>query len=50
MDSIKRGENTFYTMVDGKKAGVGVYMEMFLRTHADGYWNDNLLALMECIN
>ncbi|MSP44398.1 MAG: DUF3892 domain-containing protein [Xanthobacteraceae bacterium] len=20
----------------------------YLRTHADGYWNDNLLALREC--
>ena len=45
---------TFYT-VDrgtGRKMYVGVVRENgklpFLRTHADGKWNDNLLALVEC--
>jgi hypothetical protein len=44
----------FYTVdrTTGKKVYVGVYREAgkvpFLRTHADGKWNDNLLALAEC--
>ena len=43
---------SFYTLVNGRKAYVGVYREAgkapYLKTHADGYWNDNLLALAEC--
>jgi hypothetical protein len=36
-----------------KRAEVGVVRPTdgrapFLRTHADGYWNDNLLSLMQC--
>jgi hypothetical protein len=44
----------FYTVdrTTGKKVYVGVWREAgkvpFLRTHADGKWNDNLLALTEC--
>jgi hypothetical protein len=51
IDSIKTGANTFYTLVGGKRAEVGVVNGSngdYLRTHADGYWNDNLLALPEC--
>jgi len=49
---IDRHEHTFYTLVGGKRANVGVAWEAgkspYLRTHADGYWNDNLLALPQC--
>jgi hypothetical protein len=46
--------NSFFTVdrVSGKRAYVGVVREAgkapFLRTYADGVWNDNLLALAEC--
>jgi hypothetical protein len=45
-------DNNFYTQVNGKRADVGVVSDehgKYLRTHADGYYNDNLLALPECI-
>jgi hypothetical protein len=51
VDSIKSKSNTFYTFVGGKRAEVGVVNGPngdYVRTHADGYWNDNLLALSEC--
>jgi Protein of unknown function (DUF3892) len=51
IDSIKGRSNTFYTLVGGKRAEVGVVNGPngeYVRTHADGYWNDNLLALTEC--
>lgn len=46
--------NSFYTVdrVSGKRAYIGVVREAgkapYLRTYADGVWNDNLLALVEC--
>ena len=51
--SINNGTNTFYVFEGGKRSGVGVVnpddgRAPFLRTYADGYWNDNLLALPEC--
>lgn len=52
--SIDAGANTFYTVdpVTGRRADVAVVREAgrqpFLRTHADGKWNNNLLALNEC--
>ena len=49
--SIEQGTNTFYTMVNNKRADVGVVdgpNGKYVRTHADGYYNDNLLALPEC--
>ncbi len=51
IDSIKGKTNTFYTMVNGKRADIGVVNGpngLYLRTYADGVWNDNLLALPEC--
>ena len=52
IDSIKAKTNTFYTLVNGKRADIGVVDEgpngSYVRTHADGQWNDNLLALPEC--
>jgi Protein of unknown function (DUF3892) len=50
--SIEGRTNTFYTLVNGKRADVAVVdgpNGKYVRTHADGYYNDNLLALMECI-
>ena len=52
IDSINRRTNTFFTRVDGKRADVGVGdgpYGQYVRTHADGQWNDNLLALPECV-
>lgn len=49
--SIESGSNTFFTLVGGKRADVGVVngpAGKYVRTHADGYYNDNLLALQEC--
>lgn len=46
--------DAFYTIdrTTGKRAYVGVVRETgkapFLRTYADGKWNDNLLAQAEC--
>ena len=51
IDSINSGTNSFYTFVDGKRADIAVINGAngsYLRTHADGTWNDNLLALPEC--
>jgi len=51
---IERGTAGFYTVdkTTGKRADVAVVREPgkapFLRTHADGKWNDNLLAQPEC--
>ena len=51
---IDAKQEAFYTVerTTGKKAYVGVVREAgkhpYLRTHADGKWNDNLLALEEC--
>lgn len=44
--------DTFYTMVGGKRADVAVRRDAgrlpYVQTHADGQWNNNLLALPEC--
>lgn len=51
IDSIEAKTNTFYTSVGGNRATVGVVDGQngkYLRTYADGKWNDNLLALPEC--
>ena len=51
INSIKNKTNTFYTRVNGKRADVGVVHGAngdYVRTYADGVWNDNLLALLEC--
>lgn len=52
--SIDAGTNTFYAIDprNGRRANVGVYRVSgkipFLRTYADGDWNDNLLSLNQC--
>ena len=51
IDSIKAKSNSFYTLVGNKRADVGVVKGAhgdYVRTYADGVWNDNLLALNEC--
>ena len=57
-EAIRRIQNkleAFYTVdrSSGRKVYVGVVpasvaKSAYLRTHADGKWNDNLLALDEC--
>jgi hypothetical protein len=45
---IERNEYQFYTEVNNRRAYVGVVHGLhgkYIRTHADGVWNDNLLAL-----
>ncbi len=52
IQSIENGTNTFFTYVNGKRADVGVIQGpngKYVRTYADGYYNDNLLALVECV-
>jgi Protein of unknown function (DUF3892) len=52
--SIEAKSNTFYVLdpKTGKRADIGVVRTTgrapFLRTYADGCWNDNLLALNQC--
>jgi hypothetical protein len=49
--SINAGANTFHTLVNGSRADIGVVdgpNGQYLRTYANGRWNDNLLALPEC--
>jgi Protein of unknown function (DUF3892) len=51
IDSIRNQSNTFYTQVGGKRADIRIVQGSngpYLRTYADGAWNDNLLALPEC--
>ena len=53
--SIDAKTNTFFVIdpKTGRRADVGVvrptHGEPYLRTYADGVWNDNLLSLYECI-
>lgn len=52
VQSIESKTNTFFTLVKGKRADIGVVdgpNGKYVRTYADGYWNDNLLALVECV-
>lgn len=52
--SIDAKSNTFYVKdyATGKRADVGVvrpyHRKPYLRTYADGVWNDNLLSLPSC--
>jgi hypothetical protein len=52
--SIDAGTNTFFVIdpFNGKRSNVGVVRPVgrapYLRTHADGDWNDNLLSLNQC--
>jgi len=52
--SIEQGTNTFFVRdAAGRRADVGVVdpgdgRAKYVRTYADGVWNDNLLALPSC--
>lgn len=49
--SIEAKTNTFYTQVAGNRGDIGVVNGTngkYVRTYADGKWNDNLLSLPEC--
>lgn len=49
--SIEAKTNTFYTLVNGNRGDIGVVngpTGKYVRTYADGQWNDNLLSLPEC--
>ena len=54
MTSIEERTNTFYVKdpYTGKRSDVGIVRPTgrlpYLRTHADGDWNDNLLSLDQC--
>lgn len=51
INSIKAGTNSFFTSVNGSRSEIGVVNGAhgeYLRTYANGVWNDNLLALTEC--
>jgi hypothetical protein len=51
IQSIRDGTNTFHTFEGGKRADIGIVEGPngpYVRTYADGQWNDNLLALPEC--
>ncbi|MEI6042509.1 MAG: DUF3892 domain-containing protein [bacterium] len=50
---INSGTNNFFVMTGQHRSEVGIVkpnngMKPYLRTHADGYWNDNLLSLPQC--
>lgn len=49
---IEKKQHRFYTQEGHSTAWVAVRTSptgrKFLQTHADGIWNDNLLALKEC--
>ncbi|MGE0119568.1 MAG: DUF3892 domain-containing protein [Dongiaceae bacterium] len=53
IESIKNGSNTFFTYVSNKRADVKVRRSAqgneYVQTQADGQWNNNLLALYECV-
>lgn len=52
IDSIEAGTNSFFTLVQGNRGNIGVVdgpNGKYLRTYADGKWNDNLLSLKECV-
>jgi hypothetical protein len=54
IESIDSKANNFFVLdpKSGKRADIGVVRATghapYLRTYADGYWNDNLLSLDQC--
>jgi hypothetical protein len=54
IQSIDEKTNSFFVIDprSGKRADIGIVRPpgkaSFLRTHADGDWNDNLLSLNQC--
>ncbi|CAM4005845.1 DUF3892 domain-containing protein [Bordetella tumulicola] len=54
IESIEAKTNTFFVLdpENGKRADIGVVRESgkapYVRTYADGRWNNNLLSLNQC--
>ena len=53
IQQIQNNTNTFHILENGRRSEVGVVYPAdgrspFLRSYADGYYNDNLLALPDC--
>ncbi len=54
IESIEAKANTFFVIdpLNGKRSDVGVVHPQggsaYVRTHADGQWNNNLLSLQQC--
>jgi hypothetical protein len=50
VNSINDNTNTFYTLVNGKRANIYVIKGTpdYVQTAADGAWSNNLLALPTC--
>ena len=51
VNAINARTDAFYTLVNGNRGAIAVVdgpNGQYLRTHADGRWNDNLLSLPEC--
>ena len=52
IDWVERGNEAYVEDDNGKKAYCAVRTSKagtkFLQTHADGYYNNNLLSLLEC--
>lgn len=54
IESIENKSNTFFVLdpATGRRADIGVVRESgklpYLRTYADGQWNNNLLSLNQC--
>lgn len=49
--AIEAKTDTYFTLVNGNRGNIGVVngaSGKYLRTYADGKWNDNLLSLPEC--
>ena len=55
IESIEAKTNTFFVRdpQTGKRADIGVVRETgkapYVRTYADGHWNNNLLSLNQCL-
>ena len=52
IDTINDRSNTFYILAHGRRANVRVVdgpHGQYIRTYADGVWNDDLLDLPECV-
>ena len=52
ISAIEDGSHTFYTLVNGKRSEVAIYdgpFSRYVRTQADGHWDDSLLSLGDCV-
>ena len=42
VEKINKNIDSFVVVVGEKEVSVGVYKEKWIKTNADGYWNNNL--------